>query len=203
MLRSDARLESPLRSLSISKSPPIPYAKYIRRSFGGGDSVMSFKLLRVSLLSLACAAQTTGCALSEEDPDALNPLEDAHISELVSPPDEAAPGPEDLVCSGTFIDHAHSGGVARERINLSFCDDGLEHISINLTDPLCDHRAAKVAWKLFDRVGLLASNSNTNGNGCNTTVTFNLPAQSDVSRIHTELKACNLSSCSSTESFDD
>ena len=45
---------------------------------------MSFKLLRVSLLSLACAAQTTGCALSEEDPDALNPNSLPDL--LVSPP---------------------------------------------------------------------------------------------------------------------
>jgi len=169
-------------------------------------------LRRPSLLAICIAGLAIpGCLPDESEPEltegeqvtdalaAAQPLNDADFARLGI---DASAG----FCFGSFREHAHSGGVARERINISSCSDGT-HFSIDLTDSLCDNRAARVSWGLYDSVGLLASGSNTNGAGCNTTRTFTLPTQSNhVVRIHTILRACNsspINPCSSSEGFDD
>ena len=106
-------------------------------------------------------------------------------------------------CFGAWKDHAHSQGVARERVNYAFCDTGRSSWSINLTDTLCDNRSARVSWYLYDSAGLLASGSGTNGNGCNSTKTFSIGSfYADIQQLRTDLKACSWT-CSSTETFRD
>jgi hypothetical protein len=110
-------------------------------------------------------------------------------------------------CFGSWRDHAHSHGVARERIYYSFCDSGRSVWSVDLTDTLCgDNRAAQVYWWLYDSIGLVTSGNGTNTDGCNSTKRFTIGSYfHDIQRLQTGLRACNAGwpPCSSIEYFND
>jgi hypothetical protein len=141
-------------------------------------------------------------AASADDPDVTGepvaearPLEKEDMARLGI---DASAG----TCFLEVFQHAHFQGVARETVNVSGCSDGM-HTSIDLTDTLCEHRAAQVKWELSDSVGTQGSGTNTNGAGCNTTRTFTLPTRNSVEHIHTVLLACNTTGCSTEQPFDD
>lgn len=138
------------------------------------------------------------CAIPPED------------NEPTTPDDALAFGvaTQALTCTDTLsIDHATCDDVARERIiRRSSCGDGAIHLSIQLSDTLCDDRAARVHWTLRDITGVLGSGLAVHDGGCRAAgVTVKLPKQATTTTyvIDTILQACNSAGCSTPRLFED